>query len=94
MSRKTSCWTYGQEATVQELYRAGSSSWRLCARVYKTLCGRLDGEAEFVQDSGVTARPDGVCGKCWAVFRRDMEAMNCASEAERASLRHTTHDSE
>lgn len=94
MSRKTTCWTYGQEATVQELYRVGHSSWRLCARVYKTLCGRFEEGAEFVLDSGVTQRPNGVCVKCWAAFCRDREAMERASEAERASLRHTTHDSE
>ena len=94
MGHRTTCWTYGQEATVQELYRAGSTSWRLCARVYKTLCGKFHEAAEFAQDSGVTVRPIGVCAKCWAVFLRDREAMERASEAERASLRHTTHDPE
>ena len=76
MSRSTQCITCGHEANAAERYRARHTAWRLASRLYRTLCGRIDAHAEFVQNRAVRERPPGVCRNCWVVLQRDTEALD------------------
>jgi hypothetical protein len=76
VTRKTTCVTWGHEANAAERYRARHTAWRVGARLYRTLCGRVDAHAEFVRDSGARERPTAMCLRCWVALQRDTEALD------------------